>query len=92
MERMRKMMAIKAIVSTLMLISFTVVSVTGLLLIKKMGGLSAVMSAPAGVMLHTVFGLLMIIVGIIHFLMNLPLFIKEWKALLGKPVDSPMGR
>ena len=92
MERMRKMMAIKAILSILMLISFVVVSVTGLLLLKKMGGLSAVMFAPLGVKLHTLFGLLMLVVGVFHFLLNIPIFAKEWRALLGKPFDPPMGR
>ncbi len=92
MERMRKMMAVKAILSTLMLISFIVVSVTGLLLVKRMGGLSAIMSAPSGVKLHTIFGLLMLVIGVFHFLLNIPVFVKEWKALLGKPFDPPMGR
>ena len=92
MDCIRNMMAVKAILSTLMLISFVVVSVTGLLLVKKMGDLSAVMFAPVGVKLHTLFGLLMLVVGVFHFLLNIPIFVKEWKALLGKPFDPPKGR
>ncbi|GEM_PF-6024047 len=73
--------------------TFLVVMITGFLLIKHMGGIPAVLQAPAGIRLHIIAGLLMGIIVVFHFILNFRFYIAEWKCLLGDAYieDLPAG-
>jgi hypothetical protein len=89
--QLKKMMGLKGILSTLLLISFTIVMVTGIMLTFKMKNFS---SAPMGLKLHIIFGFIMGILVLIHFVINFGFYKAEMKCLVKEAYfhDFPLGK
>ena len=77
-EKIRLAMKIKATITTLLIISFLIVFVTGVMLHIKFGVPS---NAPLGLKLHIVFGYIMGVLVIVHFVFNFQLYANELKCL-----------
>ena len=74
----------RAIISTILLICTIIIAVTGLVLYFQQSG--RVLGMPRKVIkdIHTWCGFVMVLGIIVHFIINLSIYIKEWKSFKKK--------
>ncbi|MBO8161002.1 MAG: DUF4405 domain-containing protein [Thermosipho sp. (in: Bacteria)] len=78
----KPIMKLKGFISLLLLISFVIVGISGIVLQRFT--VSNVKPAPVWIKMHNLSGYIMIGLVILHFILNHKLFIEELKQLFGK--------